>query len=64
MELGWQRHLADGVYRFKKSWGAIDLPYKYFINTNEKYPLPMDPKNLFSDYDGFYLYPFEQSQDA
>ena len=54
----------DSVYRFKKSWGAVDLPYRYFTKINKEYPLSLDPNKLLSDYAGFYLYPFEQCQDA
>ena len=53
----------DSVYRFKKSWGAVDLPYRYFTKINKKYPHSLDPNKLLSDYAGFYLYPFEQCQD-
>lgn len=48
----------DGVYQFKRSWGAIDFPYKYFIRILDKKILTMSKENLQKDYPYFFVVPF------
>ena len=48
------------VYRFKKNWGALDYPYNYFVKSNHQSHNSLDYKNIFDEYKGFYLLPFEQ----
>jgi hypothetical protein len=54
----------DSVYRFKRSWGASDIPYNYYIKTDGKTLPSLNPNKFSSDYSGFYLYPFEQRPEA
>lgn len=48
-----------GVYDFKKKWGAIDHPYKYFIKVFSEDIYYMDKDFLSSEFYGFYTIPFE-----
>ena len=52
----------DSVYRFKKGWLASDYPYNYFIKSNIEWFTELDKKEILREYNGFYLFPFEQSQ--
>ena len=48
------------VYQFKKSWGALDYPYNYFVKSNHESYNSLDYASIFDEYKGFYLFPFEQ----
>ena len=48
----------DGVYRFKRKWGAKDYKYTYFIQLNECNILNMDRHEIISRYENFYVVPF------
>lgn len=48
----------EGVYRFKKKWGARDLEYRYFIKLNNKKILEENPGRLGGYYKDFYVVPF------
>ena len=37
----------DSVYRFKKSWGAVDLPYRYFTKINKNIRSRWIPTNCY-----------------
>ena len=50
----------DGVYHFKKRFGAIDKEYKYFIKINNKDIYNSSPKELLAEYDNFYVIPFNK----
>lgn len=50
----------EGVGRFKRKWGAVELPYRYFITLNNQSLLSASPAELLSEYPGFYVLPFEQ----
>lgn len=48
----------DGVYRFKKSWGAKDFPYYYYTNVLDRTVLNVTKDNLLRKYPYFYVLPF------
>jgi CelD/BcsL family acetyltransferase involved in cellulose biosynthesis len=52
----------SGVYMFKRSWGAKDYPYQYFINayrdTGEIQGL--QEEEILSEYKWFYVLPFTE----
>lgn len=48
----------DGVYQFKRSWGAVDMPYHYFTTILDERVLKSSKKELLSDYPYFYVAPF------
>lgn len=48
----------EGVYRFKKSWGAVDSPYNYYSVIFDDSVLSMSREQLLSDYAYFYTVPF------
>ena len=48
----------DGVYRFKKRFGAIDKEYKYFIKINNEDIYNATKEELLKEYDNFYVIPF------
>ena len=48
----------EGVYRFKKKWGAQEHRYKYFIQLNDLSLLNCTPKELVSEYPFFYTVPY------
>ncbi len=47
-----------GVYRFKKSWGAIDFPYQYFTNIYDESILNKTKNELLCAHPYFYVLPF------
>jgi len=57
----------DGVYRFKKRWGAIDMNYYYFIrfsSSKKKEAFTNSSKEfLLSNYKYFYIVPFSLIKD-
>jgi CelD/BcsL family acetyltransferase involved in cellulose biosynthesis len=48
----------DGVYRFKKKWGATDRRYRYFVQLNDRRLLGETPESLRADFGHFYVAPF------
>ena len=53
-------HTQDGVYQFKRSWGAIDKPYEYFINIGDDNILRQDKEQLLNNAPYFYVAPFSK----
>jgi hypothetical protein len=49
----------DGVYRFKKKWGAQDFPYKYFTKLNNQDILEQSADTLLKEYPDFFVVPFD-----
>jgi hypothetical protein len=51
-----------GVYMFKKSWGADDFPYYYYISQYAEIDkiLELEPKEISEKYKWFYVVPFNQ----
>jgi len=54
----------DGVYRFKKKWGAIDRSYRYHILVRNGDLLRRTSADLLRHYPGFYTIPFDQLRAA
>lgn len=54
----------DGVYRFKKKWGAQERPYRYSIHVRNRDLLERTPQYLLQTYPGFYVLPFNQLKAA
>jgi hypothetical protein len=54
----------EGVYRFKRKWGAQDLPYKYYIRLNRRDILSRTPQALLEAYPNFYVVPFGVLESA
>jgi hypothetical protein len=48
----------EGVYKFKKSWGAVDAPYNYYSIVFNDSVLGMSREQLLSNYAYFYTVPF------
>jgi hypothetical protein len=48
----------DGVYRFKKKWGAQERRYRYFITLNDSRLRQRTPAELSERYPWFYTLPF------
>lgn len=48
----------DGVFRFKRKWGAKTKSYRYFITLREKALLSATPAELSAAYPFFYVLPF------
>ncbi|WP_431098458.1 GNAT family N-acetyltransferase [Polaromonas aquatica] len=51
-------HSQSGVYKFKQSWGAIDMPYHYSTTIMDKSLLEQSKEDLIRDYPYFYVAPF------
>ncbi len=51
----------DGVYHFKKRWGARDMLYDYYIITYRDigHLLEMHPQEILAEYPFFYVVPFD-----
>lgn len=54
----------DGVYRFKRKWGAEDLRYRYFIRVNDRTLLSRARNELLDAYPDVYVVPFDQLRAA
>lgn len=50
----------DGVYQFKRSWGAIDKPYCYYIRIGDENILRRDKQELLLNAPFFYVAPFDK----
>jgi CelD/BcsL family acetyltransferase involved in cellulose biosynthesis len=52
----------EGVYRFKKLWGAEDYPYYYYVNIYDSIaPLStLSKEEILQEYPWFYVFPFEK----
>lgn len=48
----------DGVYRFKRKWGARDVRYPYFVKLNDRSLLDATPAELRDTFGDFYVVPF------
>ncbi|OEK05223.1 peptidoglycan bridge formation glycyltransferase FemA/FemB family protein [Roseivirga misakiensis] len=48
----------EGVYDFKKRWGAQDHEYKYFIRFNDPDIIDQPIEGLKKAFPNFYLYPY------
>jgi hypothetical protein len=48
----------EGVYRFKKKWGAAERRYSYFITLNDQSLLALTPGQLADAYPWFYTLPY------
>ncbi|MCP5268581.1 MAG: GNAT family N-acetyltransferase [Zoogloeaceae bacterium] len=53
-------HTQDGVYQFKRSWGAVDKPYYYYIRIGDENVLRRDKEALQKDAPYFYVAPFDK----
>lgn len=51
-------HSQDGVYKFKRKWGAEDYLYKYYTKINNKKLLSSTPEILLEEYSDFFVVPF------
>ena len=50
----------NGVYDFKKKWGAKDYPYYYFISIFDKNFLKLSKDQLLRRYPNFFVLPFHK----
>jgi hypothetical protein len=48
----------EGVYRFKRKWGAKDFPYRYFTVVNNQEVLHSSAHELLAHYSNFFVVPF------
>lgn len=48
----------DGVYRFKRKWGAHDGRYRYYVQLNDESLLDATPEELRARFGDFYVVPF------
>jgi hypothetical protein len=48
----------DGIYRFKRKWGARESRYRYFIQINDKSLLDSTAEELQERFPHFYVVPF------
>lgn len=50
----------DGVYHFKKRFGAVDKEYKYYIKVNNQALYNTTKQEVLNEYDNFYTIPFDK----
>lgn len=50
----------EGVYRFKKKWGAQDMPYHYYCRVTDREVLKCSRETLLRSYPGFFVVPFDK----
>jgi hypothetical protein len=48
----------DGVFRFKRKWGAHEGRYRYFVQLNDESLLDATPEELRARFGDFYVVPF------
>jgi CelD/BcsL family acetyltransferase involved in cellulose biosynthesis len=48
----------DGVFRFKRKWGAREGSYRYFVQLNDRSLLDCRPEELRARFGHFYVLPF------
>lgn len=48
----------EGVYKFKKKWGAIDRPYHYYTWLKNNDILKLSQQEILDHYPNFYVLPF------
>lgn len=53
-------HSQIGVYRFKRKWGAKDMPYHYFTRISDRSIFARTPEDLLAAFPGFFVMPFDQ----
>ncbi|WP_447968607.1 GNAT family N-acetyltransferase [Nitrospira sp. M1] len=54
----------DGVFRFKRKWGANSRPYRYFVRIRNKDLLKATRAELLTSYPWFYILPFRLLAEA
>ena len=50
----------DGVYRFKKKFGAVNKGYRYLIKINNNEIYDTNKEKLLKEYENFYVIPFDK----
>jgi hypothetical protein len=53
----------EGVYKFKKKWGALDKPYYYYTICKSPSFTKLKKEDLLSNYKNFFTVPFGQLDD-
>ncbi len=48
----------EGVYLFKKRWGAKDLSYRYYVKIHDKSLTQRSRRQILDQYPNFYVLPF------
>ncbi|MBL4803844.1 MAG: GNAT family N-acetyltransferase [Alphaproteobacteria bacterium] len=54
----------EGVYKFKKKWGAEDRPYHYYTCLKNKDILSLSAEKLLKAYPDFYVLPFSTLKES
>ena len=54
----------DGVFRFKRKWGAREGRYQYFVQVNDDALLDASPEELRARFGHFYVVPFSALRSA
>lgn len=54
----------EGVYNFKKKWGASDMPYFYYTRVYDEGILQKTSGELLAEYPYFYVVPFRQLKES
>jgi hypothetical protein len=49
----------EGVYRFKRKWGARETRYRYHVQVNDRSLLEASPSELAGRFPGFYVAPYD-----
>jgi hypothetical protein len=50
----------EGLHKFKRKWGAGDLPYRYYTLVNEPRLLALSAAELLAAYPYFFVLPFDR----
>ncbi len=53
----------EGVYNFKKKWGAADHPYYYYTKVMDQDILNMSEVSLLADYPNWFVIPFKHLKE-
>jgi hypothetical protein len=50
----------DGVFHFKRKWGSLHRPYRYFVQVNDDSLLKATPAELYQRFPNFFVVPFAE----
>ena len=50
----------DGVYKFKKKWGAIEKKYSYYVKINNKKIYELSKEDILKECNNFFVIPFQK----
>jgi hypothetical protein len=62
---GGTRPSQEGLYRFKRGWGAVEYPYRYYVSAHGDADAVrrQSPDSLREAYPWYYVFPYDRLDD-